>query len=85
MGGAKTQEVEEIVRWNQREEEVQTPIYRFAAVFLNDRPHIYPEERKRVNESLRSFIYYYYYYYYYYTSRYRYHYRTTTTYYVLYK
>ena len=74
MGGAKTQEVEEIVRWNQREEEVQTPIYRFAAVFLNDRPHIYPEERKRVNESLRYMYFIYYYIY-----------RYTTYYYVLYK
>jgi hypothetical protein len=37
VGGAKTQEIEEIVRWDQREEEVQATIYRFTAVLLMER------------------------------------------------
>lgn len=49
MGGAKTQEVEETVRRDQREEEIQTTIYHFAAVLLNNRERF----REKENEPLK--------------------------------
>ena len=62
MGGAKTQEVEETVRRDQREEEIQTTIYHFAAVLLNNRERF----REKENEPLKRLrilntIYLYYY------------------------